>query len=98
LHGLEHNLASMFGILALHKTGLLAQLELDLEIFADGLHLQAPTSINHHNPMDLDLISEFKEEEEEEEEELQQRLISEFACIQWPTHLIQFAGSAGFGQ
>jgi len=31
--------------------------------------------------MDLDLISKFEQEEEEEEEELQQRVISEFACI-----------------
>jgi len=47
--------------------------------------------------MDLDLISEFEKEEEEEEEELQQRVISEFACIQWPTHLTQLTSSAGFG-
>jgi len=48
--------------------------------------------------MDPDPISEFEqEEEEEEEEELQQRVISEFACIQGPTHLIQLSGSAGFG-
>ena len=48
--------------------------------------------------MDLDLISKFEQEEEEEEEELQRRVISEFACIQWPTHLIQkLTGSAGFG-
>jgi len=48
--------------------------------------------------MDLDLISKFEQEEEEEdEEELQQRVISEFACIQWSTHLIQLTCSVGFG-
>ena len=47
--------------------------------------------------MDLDLLSKFEQEEEEEDEELQQRLMSGFASIQWPTHLIHFTRSAGFG-
>ena len=64
-------------------TGLLAhQLESDLDFFAVGPHLQAPASTNPCHPMDLNLISVFEQEEEEEEEELQQRLMSEFACIQ----------------